>query len=97
VSGRSPGLSYWSPSIQPDPKCVPTYVNRARAYRLKGDIDRAIADHTQVIQLNPKFAAAYYNRDIAYRMTGDTDRAVADYRQGSSSIHVSMIANGIFV
>ena len=52
-----------------------------RAYRDKGDTDRAIADYTEAIRLDPKFAIAYNNRGLAYRDKGDTDRAIADFTE----------------
>jgi lipoprotein NlpI len=60
------------------------YGNRGRAYTVKGDPDRAIADFNQAIGINPKNAVFYNNRGIAYRNKGDFDRAIADYTQAIS-------------
>jgi tetratricopeptide (TPR) repeat protein len=63
------------------------YTNRGVEYRTKGDLDRAIADHSEAIRLNPKLSNAYYNRGNAYRnkgefrKPGDRARAIADYRK----------------
>ena len=51
---------------------------RANAYRLKGDMDRAIADCTQALELNPKYAYAYTIRALAYRAKGNIDQANKD-------------------
>jgi tetratricopeptide (TPR) repeat protein len=60
---------------------VGAYINRAIAYKAKGDLDRAIADYTEAIRLDTKYAVAYYNRAIAYKAKGNLDRAIADYNQ----------------
>ncbi|WP_051390054.1 tetratricopeptide repeat protein [Bradyrhizobium sp. Ec3.3] len=57
------------------------YSNRGNAYQDKGDLDRAIADHSQALALDPKNAPAYNNRGNAYALKGDLDRAIADYNQ----------------
>ena len=54
---------------------------RGVAYRLKGEVDRAIQDYGQAIKLNGKLAAAYNNRGVAYDQKGDYDRAIQDYEQ----------------
>jgi tetratricopeptide (TPR) repeat protein len=64
--------------IRRDPADVTAYNNRAAAYELSGDIDRAIADYTKVIELTPDNAAAYDNRGRAYTRKGDYTRSVAD-------------------
>jgi tetratricopeptide (TPR) repeat protein len=46
-----------------------------------GDIDRAIADFTQVIRLNPTDAMAYNNRGKAYTDKKDYARAIADFTE----------------
>jgi tetratricopeptide (TPR) repeat protein len=42
------------------------------------DLDRAIADFTEVIRLNPQFIPAYRARGMAWNVNGDRDRAIAD-------------------
>ena len=56
--------------------------HRGIAYRLSGELDRAIADYSQAIKLNPKLSAAFNNRGVAYDRKGDYDRAIQDYEQG---------------
>jgi tetratricopeptide (TPR) repeat protein len=52
---------------------------RANAYDIKGERDRAIADYDEAIRLNPKNARAFQIRGLAHRAKGDNDRAIADY------------------
>ncbi len=53
--------------------------NRAIAYQLKGDLDRAFAYLDQAIRLDPNDAPAYANRGMIYQARDDLDHAVADY------------------
>ena len=64
--------------IRRDATDATAYHNRAVAYELIGDIDRAIADYTKTIELAPEDAAAYDNRGRAYARKGDYTRAIAD-------------------
>src|SRR5262245_53526331 len=60
------------------PTDAAAYDSRGTAYRLKGDLDLAIADYTKVIELDPTRAAAYNSRGLAYASKGDYARALAD-------------------
>jgi tetratricopeptide (TPR) repeat protein len=57
------------------------YTSRGVEWRTKGQVDRAIADHTQAIKLDPNLSDAFYNRGNAYGDKGDHDHAIADYDQ----------------
>jgi tetratricopeptide (TPR) repeat protein len=57
------------------------YNNRATAYILKGDYDRAIADANEAIRLDPNDAAAFNNRGNGYVQKEMYDRAFADYTE----------------
>jgi len=57
------------------------YFNRGRAYTLKREFDRAIADYDQTIKLKPDLAVAYTIRGNVYYFKGEYDRAIADYNQ----------------
>ena len=67
--------------------------NRGLAYRIKGDLDRAIQDYGQAIKIHPKSAVAYNNRGVAYDRKGEYDRAIQDYDQ---SIKLSPSAEAHF-
>src|SRR5690348_6049483 len=60
-----------SQTIQRDPHDAAAYYNRAVAYGLTGDLDRAIADYTKAIEIKPNNATAYENRGRAYASKGD--------------------------
>ena len=62
-------------------KLAEIFNDRGVAYRLKGDIDRAIQDYSQAVKLNPKSAATYNNRGVAYDRKGEYDRAITDFDQ----------------
>ena len=55
------------------------HTNRGDAYYVKGDHDRAIADHSTAVEFDPKYSDAYINRGNAYNAKGDRERAMADY------------------
>jgi tetratricopeptide (TPR) repeat protein len=57
------------------------YTSRGVEWRRKGEVDRAIADHTQAIKFDPNLSEAFYNRGNAYGDKGDNDHAIADYDQ----------------
>jgi tetratricopeptide (TPR) repeat protein len=64
--------------IERAPDEATAYHNRAFAYGLAGDVDRAIEDYSKVIALAPSNASAYANRGRAYASKGDYTQAVAD-------------------
>ena len=51
------------------------------AYARKGDLERAVADYTEVIRLSPSFAPAYVNRGVCYTRGGKHDEAISDYTE----------------
>jgi tetratricopeptide (TPR) repeat protein len=55
------------------------YALRARAARLKGAPDDAIADATKSIELDPTYGLPYYVRAQAYSNKGEYDQAIKDY------------------
>ncbi len=57
------------------------YTNRGVEYFIKGEFDRAIADHDQAIKLDPKNSLGFNNRGNAYGAKREFERAIADYDQ----------------
>ena len=56
------------------------YYQRANAYSVKGQPDRAIADYSDAIRANPSYHLAFTNRGLVYaRHKQDYDRAIADF------------------
>ncbi|MEK7483821.1 MAG: tetratricopeptide repeat protein, partial [Planctomycetota bacterium] len=47
----------------------------------KKEVERTIADFTEILRLNPKNAIAYYHRGLAKQAQGDFDGAIQDYTQ----------------
>jgi tetratricopeptide (TPR) repeat protein len=64
--------------IEDSPKFAPAYNNRGRAYHLRKEPDRAIADFSKAIELNTAYADAYENRGKAWEDKGEQKRAEAD-------------------
>jgi tetratricopeptide (TPR) repeat protein len=64
--------------IERFPNDATAYHNRAFAYEMAGDLDKAIADYSKVIALAPNNASAYANRGRAYASKGDHMHAVED-------------------
>ncbi len=54
---------------------------RGAVWLARGDVAKAVNDHTEAIELNPTFAAAYYNRGMAHQADGEYDMAIADYNR----------------
>ena len=52
---------------QLDPTDAAAFMTRGNALAEKGDLDRAIADYTEVIRLSPAYAYAFFNRALVYR------------------------------
>ncbi len=52
--------------------------NRAKAYAVKGDRDKAIADLTEAIRCDGKNIESYQVRCKMYEQKGDLDKAIAD-------------------
>lgn len=60
-------------------KTATAYINRGKAYYLKGQLELAIADYTKAIELNPQDAEAHGYRGDAYLEKGQHDQAIRDY------------------
>jgi tetratricopeptide (TPR) repeat protein len=57
------------------------YNNRGNAWRVKGELDRAMDDCNEAIRLDPKYAHAYVDRAGARYLRGRYAAAIADYTQ----------------
>lgn len=55
------------------------HFRRARFYFQKGEVDRAIADYSQIIEHDPTNLRARLGRASAYIRKRDVDAALADY------------------
>ena len=66
--------------------------NRGSEYSSKGDLDKAIANHTKAIRLDPKYASAYNERAEVYDKKGMHDKATAD-RTESARLDPDMAAS----
>jgi tetratricopeptide (TPR) repeat protein len=64
-----------------DPKRVPAYNNRGRAYHYLGRYERAIQDYDAAIRLDPQHAGAYYNRGRVYFDLGQYPQAFEGFDQ----------------
>jgi TonB family protein len=65
--------------IDRDPKNVRALVIRGKAYKSKGDLDRAITDLNRAIARNPELAEPYRIRGSAYAEKRDFNSAITDY------------------
>src|ERR1700730_12673753 len=57
---------------------IDALIERGKAYRAKGDGERAIRDFDEAIKQDGKHAEAYYNRGMTLRDRGEIDRALQD-------------------
>lgn len=71
---------YYAKLIRTDPDDGWAYGNRARAWSLKGEHEKAVADLTEAIRVQPD-PSLYVMRGRAYRMKKDYDKAIADYTE----------------
>jgi tetratricopeptide (TPR) repeat protein len=54
------------------------YLIRGADYLTRNEMDRAIADFSELIRIDSKSSAAFINRGEAYRRKGELDLAIAD-------------------
>ena len=62
-----------------DPNAANVYALLAKAYKAKGDIDKAIVNYSKAIELDSDYAEAYHERGNAYVLKGDFDHVLEDY------------------
>ncbi|MEO6587763.1 MAG: TonB family protein [Pyrinomonadaceae bacterium] len=71
----------YNKALELNPKSVPAYFNRARAFYFKKDFSSAVESYSKAIELTPKDSVAYYNRGVSYEKTGDALKAADDYQK----------------
>jgi tetratricopeptide (TPR) repeat protein len=72
-------IAYYDAAIQLDPVYQPNaYVGRVNAYTALGQLDRMIAEYTEVIEQDPTNALAWCARATAYNALGQWHLAIAD-------------------
>jgi tetratricopeptide (TPR) repeat protein len=72
-------VDYFTSRIRQDPQDVQAYSYRAIAWKLKGDLDIAIKDHSEAIRLEPTAADLWYNRGRTWSDKKEYDQAIKDY------------------
>lgn len=65
-------------AIQKSPQDSDRYTDRCNAFRVRLQLDLALADCNEAIRLNPKSGTAYTARGDVYNLKGDYNRAIAD-------------------
>jgi tetratricopeptide (TPR) repeat protein len=71
-------VAFFTARIQTNPNDATALVFRAWAWKLQGELDRAIQDLDEAVRLSPKYAVAYHNRGLAWADKKDFDRALKD-------------------
>ncbi|MGH6841998.1 MAG: sodium:proton antiporter NhaD, partial [Methylocella sp.] len=56
----------------------------AKAYRDKGDFDKALANYDEAVRLDPKPAPSYFDRGEIHQAKGNFDQAIADFGQATA-------------
>ena len=66
-----------------------SYVNRANAYSMLGDLDKSLSDYNKVLdsfsgKTDVRLGEVYFNRGEAYNRNGKPDLAIFDYEKAIS-------------
>ena len=77
-------VPYFTSRIEQNSEDAFAYGQRANAYRLNGERDKAIADLDEAIRLDPNNARYHNDRGVLWDTKGDGDRALADYDRAVS-------------
>jgi tetratricopeptide (TPR) repeat protein len=67
--------------LRRDKTFAPAHSGRALAYRVRGNLDQALADFNEALTLDPHLATLYADRGATYFALGNVDKAIADYDQ----------------
>ena len=71
-------------ALRRDPKNVAIYAARGEIWRLKGDLDRALADQDQAVRLDPKSPLPFLARGDTYRYQGRAQPRAGRLRPGAA-------------
>jgi TonB family protein len=71
----------YNKALELNPKSVPAYFNRGRAFYFKREFASAVDSYSKVIELTPKDSIAFYNRGVSYEKLGDNLKAMDDYQK----------------
>lgn len=71
----------YNKALELNPKSVPAYFNRGRAFYFKREFADAVSSYTKVIELTPNDSVVYYNRGVSYEKMGDALKAMEDYQK----------------
>ncbi len=71
----------YNKALELNPKSVPAYFNRGRAFYFKREFAEAVASYNKVIELTPNDSVAFYNRGVTYEKMGDALKAMEDYQK----------------
>ena len=69
----------YTTALEINPKDVDAYIERGKAYGIKGDYKHVILDYTKAIEFRPEGADLYIERGYAYTQKGDYNRTISDY------------------
>lgn len=72
-------IPYFTARIEENGRDVYAYNQRAIAWRIKGDNDKAIADFDEALRLEPRNARLYNDRGVLWETKKERARALADY------------------
>jgi len=73
-----PAIAFLNMGLRHSPSSLALHLSRARAFQLKADYKRAIADYTTAIGLDSECAEAYNNRGNALIQIGAWEAAISD-------------------
>ncbi len=77
-------LTLWTYVIERQPEGVPlAHNNLGIAYKLQGQLDKAVAEFQAALQLKPDYVNAHNNLGLAYASQGNLDIAILEFQAAS--------------
>ncbi len=58
---------------------VRAHFRRGYKYQAQGELEKSLAEYSEVVRLNPDHISAYYNRGLVYHEDKRYDRAIEDF------------------